>query len=241
MPPLTVAEFVAMLMTVTASATVQGSVGFGANLLAVPVIAILEPSALPATLTIWGLPLNVWMAVKEREHIDWRGALAIIAWRIPGTIAGSLILAAVRADTISVLGGAAVLIGVAVSAHSATVPVNRWTTAMAGLAAGTMGTATSIGGPPLALLYQTSGGAVLRSTLAASFMAGATAAAIGQAAAGALAGWHVVLALALLPGLAVGFALSRLVIQHLDGPWLRRTVLALAAGAAVVAVARGLA
>jgi hypothetical protein len=225
---------------VTVGATVQGSIGFGANLLAVPVLAVLEPDALPATLTIWVLPLAVSMAVRERRGIDWNGATAIVAWRIPGTVAGAATVAAVSTGTLSVLAGLAVLVAVAVSALSATVPINRLTLAAAGLASGVMGTATSIGGPPLALLYQRREGPVLRSTLGVMFVAGLLISLVGQAVAGVVAGWHVVLALALLPGTAVGVALSGSVSRRIDGPRLRPAVLVLAAVAALVAIAHGL-
>jgi uncharacterized membrane protein YfcA len=235
-----VGEFALVLVTVTMGAAVQGSVGFGANLLAVPVLALVEPEALPSTLTMWVLPLAVAMAVRERHGIDRHGAASIVAWRVPGTVVGALTVAAVSADTISVLAGAAVLAGVAVTGVGATVPVNRVTTAAAGMASGAMGTATSIGGPPVALLYQRHEGPVLRSTLAVTFVAGLLISLVGQAAVGAVAGWHVVLALALLPGIAAGLGLARILAGQLDGPWLRPAVLTLAAVAGLAAVVRGL-
>ena len=236
---LTAVEYVAVLAAVTFGALVQGLVGFGANLLAVPVLALVEPNALPATLSIWALPLNISVTVRERHGIDWPGATAIVLWRIPGTIAGALTVAAVSADTISVLAGAAVLIGVAATARVTNVPINRWTTAIAALASGAMGTATSVGGPPLALLYQNSRGVVLRSTLAVAFTAGLVMSLVGLGAVGVVDGWHVLLAVTLLPGVAVGLVLSRLVIRQREGAWLRHAVLILAASAALLAIGRG--
>jgi uncharacterized membrane protein YfcA len=104
-----------------------------------------------------------------------------------------------------------------------------------------MGTATSIGGPPLALLYQHQEGPVLRATLAATFSLGTVLSLAGQVAAGAVAGWHVALAVALFPGTLAGLAASSRLAHRLDGAWLRPAVLAFAAAAAAVAVVRGLA
>lgn len=240
MIPLTGPEYALVLATVTVGTVVQGSVGFGANLLAVPVLALVEPDAVPATLTIWALPLAVAMAARERHGIDRSGALSIVAWRVPGTVAGALVVAAMSADTISVLAGGAVLAGVAVTAGGVAVPVNRTTTAAAGLASGAMGTATSIGGPPVALLYQRREGPVLRSTLAVTFGAGVVISLVGQAVVGAVTGTHVVLALALLPGTAAGLAVARVLADRIDGPWLRPSVLTLAAIAGLVAMVSGL-
>lgn len=240
MIPLTGPEYALVLVAVTTGAAVQGSVGFGANLLAVPVLALVEPRALPATLTMWVLPLAVAMAVKERHGIDRPGALLIVAWRIPGTIVGALTVAAVSADAISALAGGAVLAAVAVTASGVAVPVNRATTAAAGLASGAMGTATSIGGPPVALLYQRREGPVLRSTLAVTFVAGLLISLLGQTAVGAVSGWHVLVALSLVPGTVAGLGIAHALAGRLDGPWLRPTVLTLAGITGLVALVRGL-
>src|SRR5690606_33472030 len=156
-----------------------------------------------------------------RHGIEVRNALTIVAWRIPGTVVGALTVAAVSADTISTLAGGAVVAAVVVTAGGATVPINRATTAAAGLASGAMGTATSIGGPPVVLLYQRREGPVLRATLAVTFVAGLLISLTGQAAVGAIEGWHALLALALLPGTVVGLAVARVLAHRLDGPWLR--------------------
>jgi uncharacterized protein len=240
MIPLTAPEYALVLVAVTTGAAVQGSVGFGANLLGVPVLALVEPRALPATLTMWVLPLAVAMAVRERHGIDRPGALLIVAWRIPGTVVGALTVAAVSADTISALAGGAVVVAVAVTAGGVAVPVNRATTAAAGLASGAMGTATSIGGPPVALLYQRREGPVLRSTLAVTFVAGLLISLLGQTAVGAVSGWHVLAALSLLPGTVAGLGIAHALAGRLDGPWLRPTVLALAGITGLVALVRGL-
>jgi uncharacterized protein len=240
MIPLTAPEYALVLVAVTAGAAVQGSVGFGANLLAVPVLALVEPRALPATLTMWVLPLAVAMAVRERHGIDRPGALLIVAWRIPGTVVGALTVAAVSADAISALAGGAVLAAVAVTASGVAVPVNRATTAAAGLASGAMGTATSIGGPPVALLYQRREGPVLRSTLAVTFVAGLLISLLGQTAVGAVSGWHVLVALSLVPGTVAGLGIAHALAGRLDGPWLRPTVLTLAGITGLVALVRGL-
>jgi uncharacterized protein len=102
------------------------------------------------------------------------------------------------------------------------------------------GTATSIGGPPLALLYQHHEGPVLRSTLAVTIGIGTVISLGGQALAGAVAGWQVLLALSLLPGIAAGLILGRVASRRLDERWLRPAVLAFATAAAVLAIWRGL-
>jgi uncharacterized membrane protein YfcA len=229
------------LVVVAVGAAVQGSVGFGANLLAVPVLAVVQPEALPTTLMLLVLPLAVAMVRRERHGVEWSAVGWLMAGRVPGTAIGSLVVAAVAADTLSVLAGVAVLVAVGMSLLTATVPITRGTTVAAGVASGAMGTATSIGGPPLALLYQHHEGPVLRATLAATFSLGTVLSLVGLALAGAVAPWQVALALALLPGTVLGVAVSGRLARRLEGAWLRPTVLAFAAATAAVAVVRGLA
>jgi uncharacterized protein len=228
------------LAAVTIGALVQGSVGFGANIVAVPVIAVLEPDALPATLALVVIPLVVVMVVRERHAVDRQGATWITIGRLPGTVLGAWVVAVISPDTLSVLLGAGVLLAVVMSTLTPTIPVNGVTAITAGFASGAMGTATSIGGPPLALLYQHHEGPVLRATLAVAFAVGTVLSLVGLAIAGAIESWHLVLASALVPGLLAGLALSRLLIHRLDRAWLRPAVLTFAAATAVVAIVRAL-
>ena len=233
--------YAVMLFVVLVGSAVQGTVGFGANMLAAPVLAVIEPEALPATLMVLVVALSSPMVGRERHGVDWPAVGWLMAGRVPGTVIGSLVVAAVAADTLSVLAGAAVLVAVATSLATATVPITRATTLATGVVSGAMGTATSIGGPPLALLYQHQEGPRLRATLAATFVFGSLLSLVALALAGAVAGWHLALALALLPGTLAGVAISGPLTRRVDGPRLRPAVLALATVVAAAAVVRGLA
>lgn len=233
------AGYAVVVAAVTLGAVVQGSIGFGANLLAAPVLAVVEPRALPATLMLLVLPLAGTMVRRERHGVDRRGVALLIAGRVPGTVVGAAVAAAVASEVLSVLAGAAVLLAVATSVVTPHVPVTPTTTVAAGVVSGAMGTATSIGGPPLALLYQRREGPVLRATLAAVFAIGTVLSLLALAVAGALAGWQVALALALAPGTLTGTALGGVLAERIDGRWLRPAVLVVAAVAAAGAVVRG--
>jgi uncharacterized membrane protein YfcA len=230
-----------VLVVVALGAAVQGAVGFGANLVAVPALALVEPEALPTTLMLLIVPLALAMVRRERHGVDWHAVGWLMVGRVPGTVVGALVVAWLAGETLSVLAGAGVLVAVAMSLLTTTIPVTRRTMVGAGTVSGAMGTATSIGGPPLALLYQHHEGPVLRATLAATFAAGTVLSLVGLAIAGAVAGWHVALAGALFPGTLAGVALSTPLTRRLDGGLLRPAVLAFAAITAIVAIVRGLA
>ena len=234
------ADYLLVSMGVAIGALAQGVVGFGANLLAVPVLAVVAPAALPGTMIMLPLPLQLSMIRHERRGIDWRDVGWSTLGRLPGIVVGAWIVSAVALDQLSMLTGAVVLAGVTVSVVATSVPFTPTSKLTAGFASGVMGTATSIGGPPLALLYQHHDGKVLRPTLAACFLIGTGLSLPALMLAGVMEWWHLRLAIALLPALLLGLGLSRLLTRHLDGRWLRPVVLGLASVAALAAIARGL-
>jgi len=237
---LSLADYVLVSLGVLVGALAQGSIGFGANLLAVPVLAIVAPAALPGTMILLPLPLQMAMVRHERDSIVWRDVGWATLGRAPGVVVGTWVVSAIALDQLSVLTGAVVLAGVATSVVATSLPFNRGTKLTAGFVSGIFGTATSIGGPPLALLYQRHDGPVLRPTLAACFLLGTALSLPSLVVAGVMEWWQLRLAVALLPALFVGSVLSRLVARWLDGPWMRPTVLAFAAAAAAVAIVRGI-
>jgi uncharacterized membrane protein YfcA len=110
---------------------------------------------------------------------------------------------------------------------------------VAGFAAGVMGTTAAVDGPPLALLYQHHAGARLRATLAVAFIVGSLMSAIGLAIGGQLTGHQVVFAIAMLPAVGLGYAISRPIAKRVHSTHLRAAVLTLAAVAGVAAILRG--
>lgn len=237
---LSLGEFALILLAATVGATVQSSIGFGASLVAVPVVALFAPEALPATAVVWSMPLVAAMMLRERDAIDGHGLRWMTLGRLPGAALGAWVVTAVAVDTLSVLTGAAVLVAVGVSVAGAALAITPATSTGAGFAAGLMGTSTGIDGPPMALLYQHSEGPVMRSTLGAAFVVGQVISMAGLAVTEAVAGWQVLLAAALFPSHVAGLAASRLLIGRIDAAWLRPAVLVFAAVTASTAVARGL-
>jgi uncharacterized protein len=237
---LTAAALAVALTAVLAGAFVQGTVGFGVNLLAAPVLALVEPDALPATLILVALPLAFGMLVREHGATDWMGLRWLVVGRLPGTALGALVVATLPADGLAAVIGALVLLAVAMSVVAPPLPVTRGSALAVGAISGAMGTASSIGGPPPALLYQHHPGPVLRSTTAALFVVGTTLSTAALAVAGEV-GWdHIALALALTPAVASGLLLSRLLGHRIDAGWLRPAVLVVAAVAGAATLLRGL-
>ena len=237
---MTGVELAICAVAVVAGGVVQGAIGFGLSLIAVPVIGIIDPGALPATMLILAIPFTAAMAFRERENIDVPGFWLIAVGRIPGTLAALWLLSAITERELSIVIGAAVILAVGTSVIAPEVPLGTTTRLVAGTISGLMGTAASIGGPPLAIAYQRRPGPELRSTLAISFVFGSSLSLVALGVTGHVDLDHLVLAAWLFPGLALGLFLATKLQRFLDKGWLRPTVLAFAAISGAIAIARSL-
>ena len=230
---------VAVAILATGSA-VQGSVGFGLGVLGAPLLALIDPRLVPGPLLLDALLLTVLVAIREWKHVR----LADLAWSLPGRLAGTviavLLMKSFPAEHFQITLGLLVLAAVAISAWGPKVRLNPGTLTFAGLAAGVMSTFTSIGGPPMALVYQHEEGPRVRGTLAAFFTIGVIFSMGGLRVAGRFGWTEVKLAGVLLPGIVVGFLLSRWSARWLDRGHTRALVLTTSAVAAFLVVLKGL-
>lgn len=228
---------IAVLVMAVAS-TVQASVGFGANMLATPVFALLDPDLVPGPIFVASGILTFATAMRERDGIDTTVVGVATAGRLPGSIAGAFVLAAVDDRALQLLVGVTILVAVALSSGVIRIHENRPTYFGAGVVSGFGATTAAIGGPPLALTLQRRSGAELRATMGAYFAIGTLITLPAIAAAGRLGWAEVAVGAALVPGSLLGFAVSGPLRPHVDAGRVRPLVLGLAGLAAVVLVVR---
>lgn len=233
-------ELALVSLVVAAGAALQAVLGFGLGLIAAPVLAIVEPDLVPGPLLFVMVPLTVLVARRERGSLDLHGIRWALVGRVPGTLAGAAAVAALPERGLAVVLGSVVLLAVVSSVAGVHVDPTSRTLLAAGVASGFMGTATSIGGPPMAMVYQRRSGPELRSTLAAYFVVAASFSLLMLALAGEFDGDGLTHGLVLLPGVLAGYALSAPLGRYLDRGRTRRAVLAASATSAVVLIARQL-
>ena len=222
-------------------ATVQGAVGFGMALVAAPLLVLIRPELVPGPLLINGLALTLLVARRERDSIDLLGVKWALVGRVPGVALGALALASIPVKEMSLLVGLAVLAGVALGFARLKLSPSPRILLGAGLLSGVFGTIASIGGPPLALVYQHEPGPRLRGTLAGYFIVGALMSLAALIAVGRYGADELVWTLVLLPGTVLGFACSSRFTDWVDAGRTRRAVLGITVAAGVAAVLRSLA
>jgi uncharacterized membrane protein YfcA len=228
-------------LALLAGATVQALVGLGLGLVAAPVVTLVAPELMPELMLWLAFAYPMVTLLVEREDIDWRG----LGWSLPTRVLGTgLGVAAVATFTTGQLGVAVavmVLLAVAVTWRAVELPLTPTTLMTAGLVSGVTGTATSIGGPPVAILYQHRPPREIRTTLAVYFMVGAAISLAGLGLAGQLEGHRALVALALVPVLPLGAVLGHALRRWLPAARVRPAVLVVCAGSALVLLVRSLA
>ncbi len=219
----------------------QAVVGLGVGLVTAPLVAVLEPSLMP-TLPLWfGLAVSGASLAGERHHVDWRAIAWSVPARVPGTLVGVWLVVAFTGRQLGVAVAVMVLVAVALSVHTVSVPVNRTTLVAAGFTSGVTGTATSIGGPPIALLFQRQRPSEVRATLAVFFFVGVVMSLVGLLLTGELPLASLVVAVVVSPFLGVGFWLGTRLRGSLPRERFRLAVLAVCATSAVALLLKSLA
>ncbi len=225
-----------LAVTVAVAAFVQGSSGLGFALIVAPVAGMLDPGLLPVFVLAAMIPLNLYVAWRERASLDLRGAGWVTAARLAATPGGLALLWLIPDRSIGLFVGIATVLAAVVSLAAPAFTPGRLAYVGAGAVTGLTETATGVGGPPLALVYQHRPPAELRSTVAACFLVGEVASLLLLFATGQGRPADLGLAAALIPVIAVGAWLSRLVHHRLDARRMRLCVLvfALVSGAVLI-------
>lgn len=221
--------------------TVQGLVGLGLGLVGAPIATLVAPELMPGLLLCTAVVLPVLQLAANREEIDWRGLAWALPARIPGTVLGVWLVSIFTERQLSVAVGVMVLLAVLLTWHTVTVPIGPGTLVGAGIISGVTSTATSIGGPPIAILYQHRSPVQIRSTLAVYFALGAVISLAGLGLSGQLEAREIWLAGLFLPCLLGGLWLSRRVDRRVPATRIRNLMLLVCAASALVLLVRSLA
>ena len=225
-------------VTMAVGATVQGSIGFGLNVIAAPILTLVDTQLVPGPALAAAFTLTVLLAIRERGGIDRRGFGWVFVGRVPATVVAALLIASLPERGVAFTISAVVLLAVALSLVGWRLRRTPKLLVTVGAASGVMGTLSSVGGPPLAMLYQDATGRELRGTLSAIFVIGTIISIAALVLVGRFGRDELLASLAMVPGVVLGYALSRWTAPIVDRRALRPAVLVVSAVAAVAAILR---
>lgn len=221
-----------------AGAFVQSSIGFGMSVVAAPVVVIVAPELIPGALLVTSFSLPVVQLALAPLDIAWRSLSWALLGRLLLTPVGVAVVAVVSVEGLSVIAAVLILLTVATSLTPIRIRNTPATATAAGALAGVSGTATSIGGPFLALVLQHERPDRVRATLAAFFLVGAVMSSGSLALAGQFTRVQLLSGLVWVPFIVVGYAAAAPLRSRLDRERLRRAVLAFCVVAGVSVLVR---
>lgn len=228
----------ALGLAVLAGGVVQSTIGFGMAVVAAPIVVLLAPELMPASLLVPSLALPVLQLVRGARDVAWHPLGWALGARTLMTPVGVAVVAIVSARAIAALVGVLILVTVALSVRAIDLRSTPANAAVAGAVSGVSGTAAAIGGPFLALVLQHERPERVRSTLAVFFVAGSLLGLGGLAIGGELTAEQLTAGLVWVPFAVLGYVLSTPLRRRVDHVRFRRAVLVFCVLASVVVIVR---
>lgn len=220
-------------LAVLAGALVQGTSGIGFALFAAPLVALFHPELVPGPMLLLAGSLSLLTVLREYDHVDYRAAGSALVGRIPGSLLAGGVVGLIPQSTFALVFATLILLAISLNLWGRRFRTSPLTLGLAGLASGFMGTITSIGTPPVALVMQNVAPARLRATMGLFLVCGAFFSVAVLAWVGRFDWADLQRSVLLLPAMVLGFWLSGPVKQRVEPTTIRRIVLAVCALSAV--------
>lgn len=215
---------------------VQTSIGFGLAVIAAPILFFIDPLYVPAPITVCAFTLSLVNAYKHRQSISLKGLQFAVLGRVPGTIIGGMLLWWIDQAQLALLLGLSVLFAVALSLKNIVLKPTNGAMFSAGFLSGFMGTSSSIGGPPMALVLQHQEGHFIRANLAAFFIVSCLMSLAMLSMVGQFGKAQLAASLPLMPATLVGYWLAMKTLHKISHQTLRTSSLCLCAIAGCAAI-----
>ncbi len=213
--------FIVALLAVVAGSALQSMSGFGLAVIASPILVIINPNFLPAPILALGCILSLLNCIRYRQQLHFSNIKLALVARIPGSILGILLLALLPPIFFAVGFSLLIMLSVLLTYRRIDIHHCERNLVIAGFFSGLMGTTTSVGGPPIALVYQNSNLSTLRAELGLFFLIGTLVSLAMLFVSGNINYAQVELTLPLVPALFVGFFLSFYLDKYLGQRYLK--------------------
>lgn len=215
------------------AACLQGVGGIGFAMFCAPIAGFFFPFMAPAPLLVLGGTLSLMSVIREPGHVDWPLAGHGIAGRLVGGALAVALVALAPVRYFSISYGVLLLAAVLLTLLGWRVQATRANATAAGVVSGLMGTITSAGAPPFAIVTQSLEPPRIRATVGMILAVGATASLLMLAAAGRFSVAELLLSLSLYPWIMLGFLLSSRLGRRISSQAVRLLLLAMAGFGAV--------
>ena len=199
------------------AAVVQSAFGMGFGQVAAPFLLLIDPSLVPVPILFMGMTVSCLSAYRGLKDISFSELGYALSGRLFGIfIAAEVMIAIVASPKFMIVFACLILAAVAISMIKKQFDPTPKPLIIAGAFSGFLGTITSVGAPPMGLIYQNRSGQNVRATLNAFFGGGTVMALIVLGFYGLVERQHILLALALFPSLLLGTWAARFIFPYID-------------------------
>lgn len=237
---MTLEIFIVATAIIVVGATIQGLAGFGMNVLAAPLLFLMEPDLVPGPIILAALLHTVMSAWRERGEINFSAAAWMFTGTVPGIITGVLVSKVLSDTGAGLMIASIILCAVVLQTWGVALPESKPASTATGLAAGFSGSISAVSGPMAALYLSRLPGPQLRSTLASYFLISGSTTLCTLALFGEFRAEQFGWGLLFMPAVVVGFLVSSPLRKILDRGYVQPAVLIVSAGAAITLFARSL-
>jgi hypothetical protein len=180
----------------------------GMALLAAPLLLLVDRSLVPGPMLCATMVLSIAVVFRERSAID-RNLLGVAFLGLAvGCVIGAITLAWLSGVNLANVFGAIILVIVLLSVLGLHIRATTPSLLLGGVASGILGTMFGVHGPPIAIVLQHEPPERMRGTLCAFFAVGCGISLVLLAMIGTFDVSGMEYGLALLPGVAIGFAVG---------------------------------
>ena len=188
----------------------------GGALIAAPTLLLVNPIFVPLPILIANILVSALASKREWSAVHRHDLTYILAGRLAGTIPALMILSLLSQKAFDITFSALIFAAVLLSLIGIAIPINRLSLFLAGSLSGLMGTISSIGGPPTALVYKQVAGPRFRATMSMQLLIGGLISVIGIILTTSFSHAQMAASIVLLPGVIGGYYVSKLGLKHVN-------------------------
>lgn len=220
---------------------IQGIIGYGFGMFSAPLLFMIEPALVPGPMIIVSTLLTAILFLRSRIDLQCQQVAWTMGAGLLGVIAAGWILSFASGKQFQLLFGGLIVLAVMMSLAGYVPSVSNRNCTLAGLTSGLMGTLTAVGGPPVAILYQTLPPNIIKANLSAFFLLLNTVALITLFLVGTINKDSFGFLWVSLPSVVLGFWCSGWASRWVKPAQLRKLTLSFSGLAGVISIIRALA
>ena len=224
------------IFAVLAGSITQGLSGLGFGMVTAPILLLIDPIFVPGPMLMLAMTVSMLVVFRDREHIDYKILGTTLSGRIPGTIIAAFAFSLIPLALYGIIFGILVLIAVILTSTKLKVMPTRINIIIAGFASGFMGTLTSIGAPPMALVFQHGQVKMVRSTLSTFFFIGCFFSLTVLFYFGSFTVKHIFITAFFIPPLLIGFKISSLLVHKVNQKVMRYFMISISGISSVILI-----